>query len=73
MSEVTTVRLATTGMHCGSCAMLIDMTLEDIAGVSAVSTDYATRMTEVSFDASVVSIDDIIVAVRAVGYDAEAV
>ncbi len=73
MSEMTTTKLATTGMHCGSCAMLIDMTLGDVEGVSDVSTDYGTGMVEVTYDPSVVNIDEIIAAVRAMGYEAEAV
>lgn len=71
MAESTTITLATTGMHCGSCAMLIDMTLGDVEGVSAVSTDYGTGMCEVTIDPDVVGVDEILAAVRAMGYDAE--
>jgi copper chaperone len=49
MSE-TSVRLRTTGMHCGSCAMLIQMAVEDLPGVSSAKTEYATGLTDVTYD-----------------------
>ena len=70
MSKVTH-QLKTTGMHCGSCAMLIDMTVGDLAGVDSVKTDYATGTTTVSFDEETVSLDDVVAAIRSAGYDAE--
>jgi len=71
MPEMTTVTLATTGMHCGSCSMLIDMTVGDMTGVSKVKSDVATGKTEVILDADAVSVEDVIAAIRALGYDAE--
>ncbi len=71
MPTVTT-QLKTTGMHCGSCAMLIDMTVGDLDGVDSVKTDYATGMTTVTYNTATASIDGIIGAIRSVGYDAEA-
>ena len=71
MSDATArVRLTTTGMHCRSCSMLVDMTLQDLDGVSEAQTDLTSGTTEVSFDASIVSVDDLIGAIRAVGYEA---
>ncbi|MDH4139136.1 MAG: cation transporter [Coriobacteriia bacterium] len=70
MTETKSVRLQTTGMHCQSCAMLVDMTVGDLAGVEEVKTDYATGETTVSFDADQVTVDDIVTAVKAAGYDA---
>lgn len=67
----TTANLTTTGMHCSSCSMLIDMTLADIEGVSASQTDHATGRTDVTYDDAVVSLHDIIRAIRGVGYEAE--
>jgi copper chaperone len=69
----TTARLNTTGMHCRSCSMLVDMTVGELEGISAVTTDHATGETVVSFDADVVTVDTIIGAIRSVGYDADAV
>lgn len=70
MSEMKTVKLATTGMHCGSCAMLIDMTLGDLEGVSEVKTDYASGMTVVTFDTDRLSTEDLVQAVLSAGYEA---
>ena len=65
------IRLKTSGMHCRSCSMLVDMTLGDLPGVADSRTDLASGMTEVRYDQQVVSVDDLIAAVRSAGYDAE--
>jgi copper chaperone len=70
MSQVTS-ELKTTGMHCGSCAMLIDMTVGDLDGVESVSTEYATGRTIVTYDSDALELGAIIEAIRSVGYDAE--
>ncbi|HET6498657.1 MAG TPA: cation transporter [Coriobacteriia bacterium] len=70
MAETKTVRLSTAGMHCGSCTMLIDMTLSDLPGVHAVKTEYASGITTVTCDPDQVTEDDLIAAVRSVGYAA---
>ena len=72
MAEETVVaRLKTSGMHCRSCSMLVDMTLGDIAGVEESRTDLASGTTEVRFDPAMVSVEALIAAVRSAGYDAE--
>lgn len=69
--SATTVRLNTTGLHCRSCSMLVDMTVEELDGVSSVATDHATGETIVSFDTDSIEVETIIGAIRSVGYDAE--
>jgi copper chaperone CopZ len=69
--DTTTTRLNTTGLHCRSCSMLVDMTVGDLDGVTEVTTDHATGETVVDFDPQSVSVDAIIEAIRSVGYDAE--
>lgn len=72
MSEhATVVHLKTTGMHCRSCSMLVDMTLGELEGVESSATDLASGITRTLVDQSVVSVDDLIAAVRSVGYEAE--
>ena len=66
-----TKRFATTGMHCPSCSMLIQMDVSDLAGVTTVSADHRTGMTEVTYDDSVASADEIIEAIAKAGYGAE--
>ena len=70
MAEAT-ARLKTTGMHCSSCSMLVDLTVGDLPGVVSSKTDHASGDTIVSFDSDVVAVDAIIDAIREVGYDAE--
>ena len=70
MGVTTEKKLKTTGMHCQSCAMLVDMTVGDLEGVAEVSTDYASGDTDVKFDPDQVSTDEIIAAIRSAGYDA---
>ena len=71
MSE-TTKHLTTMGMHCRSCSMLVDMTVGELEGVSDVRTELDTGDTVVTFDDAMVSVDDIIEAIRGAGYDATA-
>jgi len=70
MSE-TTVKLKTTGMHCRSCAMNVDLTLGDIEGVASSETDLPAEETTVTFDSDVVSVEQLVAAVKEAGYDAE--
>jgi len=65
------VRLKVGGMHCRSCSMLVDMTLQDLDGVQSSTTDLGTGVSTVTLDPAVVTVDDLIAAVRAVGYEAE--
>jgi hypothetical protein len=51
--------------------MLVDMTLDDVAGVVSSRTDHVSGDTVVTFDSDVVSVDSLIEAIRSVGYDAE--
>lgn len=70
---MTSVDLKTNGMHCGSCTMLIEMTVGDLVGVSAVKADFATGNTHVEFDPESVSIQQITAAITAAGYVAQPV
>ena len=65
-----TVHLTTTGMHCRSCSMLVDMTLGEMDGVVESKTDLPTGDTVVTFDPDTVSVDALIEAIRSAGYDA---
>jgi copper chaperone CopZ len=68
-----TIDLNTGGMHCGSCSMLIEMTVDDLPGVSLAKADYASGRTHVEFDPTEVSADEIIAAIVEFGYTAELV
>ena len=70
MSEITT-HLKTSGMHCRSCSMLVDMTVSELDGVSDVRTDHVSGDTVVTYNDDAVALDAILNAIREAGYDAE--
>lgn len=57
-------------MHCSSCALTIDMDLEEFEGVKQVRTSYAKAETEVEFDPEKINEEDIIATVKRSGYTA---
>lgn len=66
----TTYTFAVTGMHCGSCGMLIDETLEDLPGIRRSQTSVSAGRTTVEADLSVVTTDQIAAAIAEAGYAA---
>jgi copper chaperone len=58
------------GMHCGSCALLIDDTLEDLPGVYNTQTTMKQGRSTVELDASQSSPEDVIRAIEELGYSA---
>ncbi|MDA3937580.1 MAG: heavy-metal-associated domain-containing protein [Actinomycetota bacterium] len=67
----TNAQLSTSGLHCRSCSMMVDMTVGDLDGVASVETDYVTGVTKVEFDSDVVTLEGIMESIRAAGYGAE--
>lgn len=65
------VSLKTTGMHCMSCSMLIQMNVGDLAGVEAVTAELASGMTEVDYDPALTDAQTIIDEIIRSGYGAE--
>lgn len=63
-------RFKITGMHCTSCAMTIDMDLEEVEGVEKAQTSYAKTETEVEFDPGKVSLEKIVATIKKTGYTA---
>jgi copper chaperone CopZ len=68
---VTTVQIQTTGMYCPSCPMLIELSVGDLPGVSAVKVSAANCVTFVTFDESVVAPNTIVNEIRKAGYGAD--
>jgi Cu+-exporting ATPase len=62
-------RLELEGMTCASCAARIEKGLNGLEGVAA-SVNYATETASVDFDPDLVSIDELLRAVEAAGYEA---
>ncbi|MGW5440737.1 MULTISPECIES: heavy-metal-associated domain-containing protein [Nocardia] len=61
------------GMHCGSCALLIDDTLEDLPGVGSTQTSMKKGRATVDLDSAVTTPDDVIAAITELGYTAAVV
>lgn len=70
MGETVAVAFTVTGMHCASCGMLIDDTLEELDGVERSQTDSRRGRTVVRADLGVVSIADMVAAIGDAGYTA---
>ena len=66
-----TVRLNTLDMHCQSCSMLVQMTVEELGGIQSVTSDYVSGITEVTYDPDLVTVDEIIGAIVSAGYRAQ--
>ena len=58
------------GMHCGSCALLIDDTLEDLPGVGDTQTSMKKGLSTVELDVAVTTPEDVIAAITELGYTA---
>ena len=71
MATPVMTRFTTTGMHCHSCSMLIEMSVADIEGVESVAADNAAGLTDVTYDPDKVTPDMIIVEIVKAGYGAE--
>jgi copper chaperone len=70
MSQVK-ARFATSGMHCTSCSLLVDLTLSEIDGVLESTTDHVNGLSVVTYEDSVVTPEQIIAAIQSAGYEAE--
>jgi len=66
--ELETVTLHLSGLHCTSCALNIDMALEDLPSVKSSSTSYAKSETKISFDPSKTNLTQIKNTITKLGY-----
>lgn len=67
------VDIKTANMHCGSCKMLVEMSVTELPGIEKAEVDLAAETTHVEYDPAQVSVDDIVSAIRTAGYGAEVV
>jgi Cu+-exporting ATPase len=68
--QTTTVELAVTGMHCGSCAALIEESLAGTPGVTRATVDLDSAVARVDFDTASVSVGELCAVVAGAGYGA---
>jgi copper chaperone CopZ len=66
-----TIQLKTSGMHCPSCSMLIEMNVSDLPGIESVKASHADGLTTVTYDPTTIDAEKIVAEISAAGYDAE--
>ncbi len=64
------MNLNITGMHCGACATLIQMSLSGLDGVKSAFVDYDKKQAELEIDPAKVNKDQIFKSIEEVGYKA---
>ncbi len=73
-SLLSTVTLAITGMSCASCSAIIEKVIgKKTAGVQLCSVNLATNTGQVVFDPSEISLDDILMAIKDLGFSADVI
>ncbi len=70
---MTTYTLQVEGMHCASCGLLIDDTLEDLPGVLSTQTRMRDARTTVEVDPKRCTLDQVVAAIGGAGYTAKLV
>jgi len=65
------LNLKLSGLHCTACAVNIDLTLEDLTGVTNSTTNYARSLSAVEFDPRKIDSQKIIAEINKLGYEAE--
>lgn len=68
--KMKTAEIGITGMHCASCATLIDKSLSRLKGVIDANVNYSTAKATVRYDESEADVEDMIATVKKKGYDA---
>ena len=68
MNDTRTYSFTVTGMHCGSCGMLIDEMLEEIHGVHRSQTSVRAGRTIVDVDPAIADPHTLAAAIGSAGY-----
>jgi copper chaperone CopZ len=58
-------------MHCTNCPMILEGIEDDLTGIKQISASYAHGRMEVEFDERVLTIEQILAAIKKKGYQAE--
>lgn len=64
-----TITFKTSGMHCPSCSMLVELSVADLPGVESVKASHADGTTVVTFDDAVLDAERIEAEIRNAGYE----
>jgi Cu+-exporting ATPase len=66
-----TIEVQVHGMHCGSCALLIDDALADLPGVLTSTTSTKRRRSTITHDPTRTDHTEILTTIHALGYRTE--
>ncbi len=66
-----TAVLAVSGMTCAACVRHVERALAEVPGVATARVNFATREAHVRFEPTTGTLDRLVAAVRAAGYDAQ--
>lgn len=69
-SEIQKVNLSLYGMHCSSCAAIIEKSIKKVSGVKEARVNFAAEKAVVTYDSSQAKQEDLIGAVKKAGYTA---
>ena len=69
MDNTTTFKIM--GMHCASCAAIIEKSLKKIDGVSSVEVNYGTESAKIAFDKQKIALQDLSKKIEPLGYSLE--
>ncbi len=64
----TQISVRVKGMHCASCAFIIEQTLEETEGVDAADANFGTETAKISFDESKITPENISKKIEPLGY-----
>lgn len=59
------------GMHCASCAHLIEMDLEELQGIKSAKVDFVSQKAIVEFDEAKLNEQKIIDTIKKAGFEAK--
>lgn len=62
--------LIISGMHCSSCASIIERQLKKVSGVSEAKVNFASEKASIVYDTNLSQVDDLVAAVEKAGYKA---
>ncbi len=65
------ISLIVSGMHCSSCALLIEKSLKKVAGVKEANVNFNAEKARIIFNGNQAGVNDLIQAVAAAGYQAQ--
>ncbi|TLM85739.1 MAG: copper ion binding protein, partial [Actinobacteria bacterium] len=69
-AEAGKVTFAVSGMTCASCVAVVEKTVGRLAGVKSAAVNLANETATVTFDPTIVGVDELITAIKGAGYGA---